>query len=85
VWWHILEIRVTCEGGMRGLQFKPRPGKYLGRPPVERQAGMMAHAYTSAMWKAEAGRLWSMGGLSKSMRCYLKKKLKPNVLGVWLT
>jgi hypothetical protein len=36
------------------------------------------------MWKEEAGGLWSEAGPAKSMRPYLKNKLKPKGLGAWL-
>jgi hypothetical protein len=45
---------------------------------------MVTYAYNPSYWEAEVGRLWSKVALGKSVRPYLKNKLKPTVLGLWL-
>jgi hypothetical protein len=69
-------------GRDRRNKVQGQPGQKLVRPYLKIKLGKVAHAVVPAMQEAEIGRLQSKADLGKSMRPYLKNKLKAKGLGV---
>jgi hypothetical protein len=70
-------------GRQRGKDRRLRPAqaKKLGRHYLEIQMAWWRMSVISPMWEAEVGGSWSQAGPGKSVRFYLRNKLKEKMTG----